>query len=92
MIKILRRFLGDKATRDLKTINPLVKQVHEAYKNISGLSNDELRAKTAEFKKKIAEHIAADEKQIETYKSKINEDPNLDVEEKEKIWNLLKLN
>ena len=58
MIKILRKFLGDKATRDLKALNPIVKQIHEAYKNISLLSNDELRAKTDEFKGRIAQNVA----------------------------------
>ena len=66
MIKILRRFLGDKATRDLKTINPIIKQIDEAYKNISGLSNDELRSKTAEFKARIAQNIIEEKKEIES--------------------------
>ncbi len=86
MVSFIKKFLGSKSDRDIKSIKPILDEVLKAYETIKSLSNDGLRAKTAEFKKKIAEHIAADEKQIETYKSIINEDPNLDVEEKEKIW------
>ena len=93
MIKILRRFLGDKATRDLKTINPIVKQVQEAYKNISGLSNDELREKTAEFKAGIAQNIIEEKKEIESLNERINNDPDININEKEELYkNIDRLN
>ena len=77
MIKILRKFLGDKATRDLKAINPFVKQIHEAYKTISTLSNDELRAKTDEFKERIAQNVAEEEKEVAQIKESIENDSKL---------------
>jgi len=93
MIKILRRFLGDKATRDLKTINPIIKQIHEAYENISGLSNNELRAKTDEFKARIAQNIIEEKKEIESLNEKINNDPDITINQKEELYkNIDKLN
>jgi preprotein translocase subunit SecA len=86
MIKILSKFLGDKATRDLKALNPIVNKVHEAYKTISKLDNDGLRAKTSEFKKRISENISAEEAEIAKLKNQIEIDPDLDVNEKEKIY------
>ena len=86
MIKILRKFLGDKATRDLKVINPIVKQIHEAYKTIPTLSNDELRAKTAEFKERIALNVAEEEKEVAQIKESIETDPNIDINEKEELY------
>ena len=86
MIKILRRFLGDKATRDLKTINPIIKQIHEAYENISGLSNDELRAKTDEFKARIAQNIIDEKNEIESLNEKINNDPDITINQKEELY------
>ena len=85
--------MGDKATRDLKTINPIVKQIHEAYKNISGLSNDELRAKTAEFKAGIAQNVTEEKKEIESLNEKINNDPDISINEKEELYkNIDRLN
>jgi len=93
MIKILRRFLGDKATRDLKTIHPIVKNIHEAYISISGLSNDELRAKTAEFKAGIAQNIVEEKKEIESLNEKINNDTDININEKEELYkNIDRLN
>jgi len=86
MIKILRKFLGDKATRDLKAINPFVKQIQEAYKTISTLSNDGLRAKTAEFKERIANNVAEEEKEVARIKESIETDPNIDINEKEELY------
>ncbi len=86
MIKILRKFLGDKATRDLKAINPYVKQIHEAYKTISTLSNDDLRAKTAEFKERIARNVVEEEKEVAQIKESIETDSNIDINEKEELY------
>ena len=51
--KILQSLFGNKSTRDMKLIQPLVEKVKEAYPAIKALSNDELRAKTKEIQKYI---------------------------------------
>jgi preprotein translocase subunit SecA len=86
MLGILKKFIGDKATRDLKELNPVLKRVQEAYKTISQLSNDELRAKTAEFKEKIAQNIAGEEKEIAQLKARISDEAQIDINEKEEIY------
>ncbi len=86
MLGILKKFIGDKATRDLKELNPVLKRVQEAYKTISQLSNDELRAKTAEFKEKIAQNIAEEEKEIAQLKARISDEAQIDINEKEEIY------
>ena len=86
MVSFIKKLLGSKSDRDIKSINPILNDVLKAYETIKTLSNDELRAKTVEFKKRIAEHIAEDEKAIEAYRSQISDDQGLDVDEKEKIW------
>ena len=42
----LKSLFGDKSTRDMKLIQPLVEKVKAAYPEVQALSNDELRAKT----------------------------------------------
>lgn len=48
--KILKSLFGDKSSRDMKLIQPLVEKVKQAYPDIAKLSNDELRAKSKEIR------------------------------------------
>ncbi len=86
MVKFLEKLLGSKSDRDIKAIKPVQQKVLEAYEVIKNLSNDELRAKTVEFKEKIAAYIADDEKLAEEIRVSVNDNPDMDVEEKEKNW------
>ena len=52
---VLKVFVGDKSKQDVKAITPLVDKIKTFEKALEALSHDELRAKTAEFKAKIAE-------------------------------------
>jgi preprotein translocase subunit SecA len=52
---VLKVFVGDKAKQDVKALTPIVEQVKAFESALEQLSHDELRAKTAEFKAKIAE-------------------------------------
>ncbi len=87
MLGFLKKLMGDKATRDMKAINPIVQQIHKAYETIKDLSNDELRSKTYEFKNKIKEYLAEEENKIKELQSQIDNNPDIDTEEKEKIYN-----
>ncbi|MBL7105854.1 MAG: preprotein translocase subunit SecA, partial [Bacteroidales bacterium] len=86
MATFLGKILGSKSVRDLKALDPIQNKILEAYELIKEYSNDELRAKTVEFKKKITDYIADEEKQITEIKDKVNGNPDMDVEEKEKLW------
>lgn len=50
---IIKLFVGDKQQKDLKSLQPIVEKVRSFENSLSNLSNDELRAKTIEFKSKI---------------------------------------
>lgn len=52
---VLKLFVGDKSKQDIKSISPIVDQVKAFEAELEALSHDELRAKTAFFKQKIAE-------------------------------------
>ena len=47
--KILTSLFGNKSTRDMKLVKPLVEKVKQAYPEIEKLDNDALRAKTKEI-------------------------------------------
>ena len=52
---VLKVFVGDKSKKDIKEIQPRVEEVKKVFKTLSGLSNDDLRAKTVAFKEQIDE-------------------------------------
>ncbi len=86
MAKFLEKFLGTKSNRDIKVILPIQNKILEAGNYIANLTHDELRAKTIEFRKKIVEYIAGEENEIVEIKANLDQNPETDVEEKEKLW------
>ena len=52
---VLKVFVGDKSKQDVGAITPIVKQIKTFESALEQLSNDELRAKTSNFKTKITE-------------------------------------
>ena len=82
--KIIGKLFGNKSTRDMKLIQPIVEQVKEAYKTIDSLSHDELRAKTKELQERV-QHSADDLKaKINELKNKIEDTA---LEDREPIFN-----
>jgi len=53
--KVLKVFVGDKSKQDISAIQPIVDKIKTFEAALDALSHDELRAKTTEFKGKIAE-------------------------------------
>ncbi len=51
---ILKTFVGDKSKKDVKELQPLVNKIKSFEQQLESLSLDELRAKTTEFKTRIA--------------------------------------
>lgn len=80
----LKSLFGDKSSRDMKQIQPLVEKIKAEYSNISGLDNDALRARTKEIQKYVQDSAAEQKKQIEELKAKIEETP---IDERETIFN-----
>jgi len=87
MFSFIKKLFGDKATRDLKAINPLLQKTLMTYGAVRKLSNDELRAKTIEFRKRIQENIAPEFEELKQLHAQIDENHDLEPDEKEKIYN-----
>ena len=64
MANFFAKLFGTKSQRDLKQLNPILDKCLAAYDEITKLSNDELRAKTAEFKQIINKNIEEEQKQV----------------------------
>ncbi|WP_019967137.1 preprotein translocase subunit SecA [Segatella maculosa] len=80
----LKSLFGDKSSRDMKLIQPLVEKVKAEYPKIKALTNDELRAKTKELQHYVQSSADEQKKQIEELKAKIEETP---IDEREEIFN-----
>ena len=78
--EFLSKLFGNKASRDMKEIQPWVNKVKAAYPEIQKLSNDELRAKTEELKKYIKDSAVEERKKIAELKATI-EDTELEKRE-----------
>ena len=81
---IIKALFGSKADKDRKLIEPYLQKIKAVYPSIEALSNDELRARSEDLKKQIADYIAADEARIVDLKARL-EKPETSLEEKEKI-------
>ena len=55
MLNIVKKIFGDKHEKNLKLLWPVVEEINSEYDKLKLLSDDELKAKTAEFKEKINE-------------------------------------
>ena len=80
----LKSLFGDKSTRDMKLIQPLVEKVKAAYPEVQALSNDELRGKTKEIQKYVQDAAKEQKEQIDALKAKIEDTP---IDEREVIFN-----
>ena len=87
--KVLKGFLGDKNTTDLKEVKKVVAKIKAVEPKIQELSDDGLRDKTAEFKEKIKAATAGITTQIEQIKEQIKNSSNVD--EKEELFSKVEL-
>ncbi len=55
MLKFLSSLFGSKKEKDVKELYPIVDQINAVYVTLESLSDDELKAKTTEFKNKISD-------------------------------------
>jgi len=66
MFKLLSGlFGGSKSEKDVKAISPIVREINQHFSSFSGISNDDLRNKTVEFRSRISEHLREIDNNIE---------------------------
>ena len=73
--KILRSLFGDKSSRDMKLIQPLVEKVKTVYPEIQKLNNDQLRQRTKDIQRQVQDSAAKQKEEIEKLKATIEDTP-----------------
>jgi len=86
MATIWQKLFGNKADKDMKEVAPHVEKVHLEYEKIKQLSNDELRAKTAEFRTLLIDAVKDEEEQIQQLKDRIESEYDMPIDDKQKIY------
>ena len=82
--KILQALFGNKSSRDMKLIQPLVEKVKATYDELKALSNDQLRAKTKEIQAQVQNSAKEQKEKIAELKAQIEETP---IDERESLFN-----
>ncbi|HEX2228201.1 MAG TPA: preprotein translocase subunit SecA, partial [Candidatus Binatia bacterium] len=91
MLTWIKKIVGTKNEREIKRIRPLVGQINRLEPEYQGLTDDELRAKTAEFKQRIEEVTAALRNELAAAEAEsVTVEPEQREEHKERIAELEK--
>ena len=81
--KILKSLFGDKSSRDMKLIQPLVEKVKAVSPQVEKLDNDALRQRTKELQKQVQDSAKEQKARIEELKATIEDTP---IEERADIF------
>ena len=73
--KFLKSLFGDKSSRDMKLIQPLVEKVKEVYPEVQKLDNDALRNRTKTLQKQVQDSAKEQKARIEELKATIENTP-----------------
>jgi preprotein translocase subunit SecA len=85
--KGITKIFGTKSDRDIKELMPYVGKINDEYGKLVTLSDDELRQKTTEVKLTIQQKLQNIDDQIKALRTKIDENPELDINDKEAVFN-----
>ena len=83
LTKILTSLFGNKSTRDMKLIQPLVEKVKAAYPEIQKLDNDQLRQRTKDIQRHVQDSAKTQKDEIERLKATIEDTP---IDERSEIF------
>ncbi|WP_395617927.1 preprotein translocase subunit SecA [Aquirufa sp.] len=80
--KSVTKIFGTKSERDIKALMPIVESIKNEYSKLNSLSDDELRAKTAEFKLRIGDFVADIDNQITSLHTSAEETEDVDAKDR----------
>jgi preprotein translocase subunit SecA len=86
MLDFISKLFGSKSERDVKAIQPLVEKIKAEFAKLDNISNDELRAKTIDFKETIAQGLSGIDSEISAIKDRTENEADMDVSEKVELY------
>ena len=82
-VTVLKKLFGDKSTRDLKAIQPILAKIKEQIPVVEKLDNDGLRARINEVRADIAAATAADNEAIAKLRGEVEAPP---FDQRQPLW------
>ncbi|HWC54093.1 MAG TPA: hypothetical protein VG676_10960, partial [Chitinophagaceae bacterium] len=87
MAGILSKIFGsNKSEKDVKKISPYVEKINQYFQSYQSISNDELRNKTQDFRRRIKEHLSKIDEQIQAKNQEAESLPFSDLLGKDAIY------
>jgi len=77
MFHFLKKIIGSKSDKDVKAVSPLVGEINRHFEVLQSLTDEELRAKTDEFRSRIKEATKELEGQIGQLREKVKQQESL---------------
>ena len=78
---IAKSLFGNKSDREYKEMQPVVGQINGEFEQLKSLNNDELRDKTSQFRRKIAQHLSAIDKEMDDLKEQAEKEEDLQLKD-----------
>src|SRR5258707_9208591 len=85
MLKLLSKLFPSKSEKDVQRIGPVVDEINKYFEQYQALSDDELKAKTIEFRQKITDATRDIEAEIAEKKERLKTDVDLSIEDHRQI-------
>jgi preprotein translocase subunit SecA len=86
MLEFISKLFGSKSERDVKGILPLVEKIKAEFAKLGDISNDELRAKTIDFKETIKQGLSGIDAEIQAIKDRTENELDMEVNEKVELY------
>lgn len=87
MLKFLQSMIGgSKHEKDVKALRPIVDEINKHYDMLTELSDDELRAKTDEFKARVLESVAELIAEVEAIRERLRTDADMEHSERSDLY------
>jgi len=86
LVKGISKLFGNKADKDVKGVYPYVAKINAEYDKLQTISNDELRAKTTEFKNRINDYLSETDIKIADLKEEISKSGIHEIDKKEEAY------
>ncbi|MSQ78984.1 MAG: hypothetical protein EXR21_04810, partial [Flavobacteriaceae bacterium] len=83
---ISKVFGGSKTDKDLKDLYPKVEEINRHFAEYTNFTHDQLRAKTLELKQRLTDHLSDIDKEMAALRLSVDENPEMDIEEKDNTF------
>lgn len=78
MLKLFKKIFGDKQTKDIKALEPIIPEINSFYDELKDLTDDELRGRTTAFKEKIQTEAAEIRQKIDELTNELHSNEEFD--------------